>query len=303
VAYKNPAHNRLLDRIRSKSPKRKAQVDAARARWRLKNKAKEAARAAERAARKPAWADNQKLRLAYHLAKLATQLLGKPYVVDHIVPIRSKLVCGLHVHHNLRVICKLENQRKSNLSWPGMPKTLPKLTLKRWTGPGMSLIEGPTAAPGMPLLDAAAPGMSLSEGPTAAPGTLLEAPQALTSPAPSLTIRTIMKNLSEKLLENPAVIEGYLSRRLSAADLAKQFGYEEGYMLSTLSRLGVKREVNPVSTYQQQRQNAVLAETRREFREFLAMKVANNKMTLKKAAEIASCSERTIRRYVEKVQK
>lgn len=33
----------------------------------------------------------------------------------------SKLVCGLHVEHNLRVITQKENQRKNNVFWPDMP--------------------------------------------------------------------------------------------------------------------------------------------------------------------------------------
>lgn len=41
--------------------------------------------------------------------------------VDHIVPLKSNLVCGLHNEFNLRIIPSSENQRKSNRHWPDMP--------------------------------------------------------------------------------------------------------------------------------------------------------------------------------------
>lgn len=111
------------------------------------------------------------------------------------------------------------------------------------------------------------------------------------------------RNLSELLLADPEALEQYRARKLTAADLARRYGFRESYVLTTLSRLGVKRPKNPSSTYQQQRNQALLAETRREFREFLAVKVRAGQHSLKRAAEIAGCSERTMRRYVEKAEK
>lgn len=69
----------------------------------------------------PKWANEFFISEAYHLAKLRTKATGVQWHVDHIVPLNSKLVCGLHVEHNLRVIPGKENIRKQNKFWPDMP--------------------------------------------------------------------------------------------------------------------------------------------------------------------------------------
>lgn len=69
----------------------------------------------------PAWANQDAMLLEYKLAEWCTKVTGEQYHVDHIVPLRSKIVCGLHCESNLQVITRQENCRKSNVFWPNMP--------------------------------------------------------------------------------------------------------------------------------------------------------------------------------------
>ena len=65
----------------------------------------------------PSWLTREQkgqIRELYKIAITMTKTTGEQYVVDHIIPLRSEVVCGLHVPWNLRVIPRQENLLKSN---------------------------------------------------------------------------------------------------------------------------------------------------------------------------------------------
>jgi hypothetical protein len=85
------------------------------AEWRRANPEKvRSAKAAHysRMKRIPPWADVQLIEDIYLYAK-TMRACGVDVHVDHIVPLRGKLVSGLHTHDNLQVIPAKENMRKN----------------------------------------------------------------------------------------------------------------------------------------------------------------------------------------------
>lgn len=104
---------------RREKSRQNPEIGAARARaWRKKNPARARANfAAYRAAvlmATPKWADVGLIEKVYQEAVERTNETGVRYEVDHIVPLRGRTVCGLHVHYNLQILTRSENASKGN---------------------------------------------------------------------------------------------------------------------------------------------------------------------------------------------
>lgn len=87
-------------------------------RWRQANSARMVARArAQEIAklqRTPLWADLKKIEKVYEEARMMTLMMGEPWHVDHVIPLRGRKVSGLHVHGNLQLLPGVENMKKRN---------------------------------------------------------------------------------------------------------------------------------------------------------------------------------------------
>ena len=64
----------------------------------------------------PQWADIEHIKLIYSKAK------HYGFHVDHIVPIKSNIVCGLNVPANMQLLDPVINSSKGNRWWPDMPE-------------------------------------------------------------------------------------------------------------------------------------------------------------------------------------
>jgi len=69
----------------------------------------------------PLWVDMNAVNKIYEKRDYFNNIAGQYlFVVDHIVPLKSNFVCGLHTEHNLRVVHRSKNGRKLNRSWPNV---------------------------------------------------------------------------------------------------------------------------------------------------------------------------------------
>lgn len=79
--------------------------------------AKDAKRRSQKLKACPQWLtkeDKQSIEDLYEQSSLLSKQTGIKHHVDHIIPLNSDVVCGLHVPWNLQVIPANENIRKSN---------------------------------------------------------------------------------------------------------------------------------------------------------------------------------------------
>ena len=90
-------------------------------RWIKNNPAKALANVVRRDAQKlraiPKWADKEEIQAIYESASVQ-RAAGFKCEVDHIVPLRSPYVCGLHVPANLQLLESRSNKAKGNRDWP-----------------------------------------------------------------------------------------------------------------------------------------------------------------------------------------
>ena len=110
LARRNKNPEKYREAVRRSSQKVPREIRASRTR----------AREARVRNQQPAWADKKRIRWVYKLARILTDLTEIEFQVDHIVPIKSKIVSGLHVHSNLQILTKSENSSKNNRYWPQM---------------------------------------------------------------------------------------------------------------------------------------------------------------------------------------
>jgi len=85
--------------------------------WATKNSHKKREHRANRRAfllkATPSWANKEAISALYKEAESISKFANIKFEVDHIIPLKGKSVCGLHVEDNLRIISMKENRQKA----------------------------------------------------------------------------------------------------------------------------------------------------------------------------------------------
>jgi len=121
--------DKILTRVADYAKKMPEVNRAASKKYREATPDKQSAKSAKYRARKhraaPAWMNDEFEQLfiqeIYELSQRRSKALGINFHVDHIVPLKSDLVCGLHCKDNLQILSGTENSAKGNKYWPDMP--------------------------------------------------------------------------------------------------------------------------------------------------------------------------------------
>lgn len=93
----------------------------------------------------PAWANHDAIRAVYAEAARLTLATGVRHEVDHIVPLRSAAVCGLHWEANLQILTSAANKKKSNHIEQHNPATC---ALRASAAPKLAATSGETSVSG-----------------------------------------------------------------------------------------------------------------------------------------------------------
>ena len=72
----------------------------------------------------PEWYNKEKVDAIYEECSKVSQETGVKHHVDHIIPLTSNYVCGLHSIENLQILPGYDNHQKHNTHWPDMPDKL-----------------------------------------------------------------------------------------------------------------------------------------------------------------------------------
>jgi hypothetical protein len=90
--------------------------------WQKNNPEKINARTAKRRAQKKhavaPWANDAAIKAIYKECQNLTKETGIKHEVDHVYPLQSPYMCGLHVENNLQILTETDNSKKGNRTWP-----------------------------------------------------------------------------------------------------------------------------------------------------------------------------------------
>jgi hypothetical protein len=62
----------------------------------------------------PPWADIDAIKAIKRQCRRVSNMTGISHHVDHVIPLKGKLVCGLHCAENMQIITALDNLKKLN---------------------------------------------------------------------------------------------------------------------------------------------------------------------------------------------